>query len=146
MRKVKIILTSDVEILGKKGEIKEVRAGYFRNFLQKKGLAEIATPALIKKAEEETSKDLEKKKEKEESLVKKAKELNGKTFTFNKKAKKDGNLYAKLSEKEIAAKTPEATAKMIVLKKPIEKIGKYEAEVRISPKIKISVHLVVKKG
>ena len=40
---MKIILLQDEKKLGKKGDIIEVSDGYGKNFLIKKGLAEIAT-------------------------------------------------------------------------------------------------------
>ena len=44
---MKIILLQDVKGQGKKGEVKDVNEGYARNFLIKKGLAEVATPTKI---------------------------------------------------------------------------------------------------
>ena len=44
---MKVILLQDVKGQGKKGEVVEVNEGYARNFLVKKGLAEIATPSLL---------------------------------------------------------------------------------------------------
>ena len=40
---MKVILLQDVKGQGKKGEVVDVNEGYARNFLLKKGLAEIAT-------------------------------------------------------------------------------------------------------
>ncbi len=44
---MKIILLQDVKGQGRKGEVKDVNEGYARNFLIKKGLAEVATPTKI---------------------------------------------------------------------------------------------------
>lgn len=37
-----------MEFLGKKGELLDVRAGYYRNFLLPTGKAQIVTPLLLK--------------------------------------------------------------------------------------------------
>ena len=48
---MKVILTSDVNGLGKAGEIKDVKTGYALNFLLPEGLVELATPAALKRVE-----------------------------------------------------------------------------------------------
>ena len=44
---MKIILLQDVKGQGKKGEVIDVNEGYARNFLIKKGLAEVATASKL---------------------------------------------------------------------------------------------------
>ncbi|PNX99901.1 50S ribosomal protein l9 [Trifolium pratense] len=44
----KIILKEDIVNIGKKGDLLNVRAGFFRNFLFPSGKAEIVTPAILK--------------------------------------------------------------------------------------------------
>ena len=44
---MKVLLTADVKGTGKKGDVVEVADGYGRNFLIKKGLAEIATSSNV---------------------------------------------------------------------------------------------------
>ena len=48
---MKVLLIKDVKALGKAGEIKEVKDGYGNNFLIGKGLAKLATPAVMKQWE-----------------------------------------------------------------------------------------------
>ncbi|XP_019453924.1 PREDICTED: 50S ribosomal protein L9, chloroplastic-like isoform X2 [Lupinus angustifolius] len=64
----KIILKEDVELLGKKGSLVDVRAGFYRNFLHPTGKASIVTPQLLKemKVEEERI-DAEKRRVLEEA-------------------------------------------------------------------------------
>nr|XP_009799890.1 PREDICTED: 50S ribosomal protein L9, chloroplastic-like [Nicotiana sylvestris] len=44
----KIILKEDITQLGKKGELLDVKAGFFRNYLLPLGKAQIVTPTLLK--------------------------------------------------------------------------------------------------
>jgi large subunit ribosomal protein L9 len=46
-----VILRSDVEKLGLRGEVVSVARGYARNYLLPRGLAEVATPALVREVE-----------------------------------------------------------------------------------------------
>src|SRR4051794_35500589 len=50
--KMKVLLSQDVEKLGKSGDVKEASGGYGRNFLLPKGLAVLATKGQVKQAEE----------------------------------------------------------------------------------------------
>jgi len=46
-----VILKEDIDKLGLRGEVVNVARGYARNFLLPRGLAEVATPALVKELE-----------------------------------------------------------------------------------------------
>ncbi|MDX6474573.1 MAG: large subunit ribosomal protein [Gaiellaceae bacterium] len=48
---MEVVLKSDVDKLGLRGEVVNVTRGYARNFLLPRGLAEVATPALVKELE-----------------------------------------------------------------------------------------------
>jgi large subunit ribosomal protein L9 len=48
---MEVILKEDVDKLGLRGEVVNVARGYARNFLLPRGLAEVATPALVKEIE-----------------------------------------------------------------------------------------------
>lgn len=43
-----IILKEDMEDLGKKGQLLDVKAGFYRNYLLPMGKAQIVTPVLLK--------------------------------------------------------------------------------------------------
>src|SRR4051795_9043645 len=46
-----VVLTHDVDNLGLRGDVVNVARGYARNFLLPRGLAEVATPGLVKELE-----------------------------------------------------------------------------------------------
>ena len=53
---MKVLLIKDVKSLGKKGEVKEVKDGYGKNFLIGKGFARHATPEILEQhAQDEIS-------------------------------------------------------------------------------------------
>ncbi|XP_023520960.1 50S ribosomal protein L9, chloroplastic [Cucurbita pepo subsp. pepo] len=64
----KIILKEDVPELGKKGQLIDVKAGYYRNYLFPMGKAQIVTPVLLKEMRiEEERIEAEKKRVMEEA-------------------------------------------------------------------------------
>jgi large subunit ribosomal protein L9 len=97
---MKVILTSDVKKLGRKGEVKEVADGYARNFLIARGLAvastEHAMEILEKQKEEEREQDAQHKAEAEEL----AKKLEKITLTFQVNSKGD-RVFGSVSTKQI---------------------------------------------
>ena len=67
---MKVLLLQDVKAQGKKGEIIEVNDGYARNFIIKRGLGVMATPAVISDVKHKPAlEDARKQKEFEEAKV-----------------------------------------------------------------------------
>lgn len=100
---MKIILLKDIQNFGKKYEIKDVKPGYARNYLIKQNLATIATPALIKKAEEEKSKEiqhLEEQKKNYESIKQQLENKKPLTLVLQV-AKEGGEAFESLKEEQI---------------------------------------------
>lgn len=98
---MKVVLLSDVENLGKKGEIKEVSAGYARNFLLVKKLAVLATPEAEKQAEEmKKQSEAEAQKQQAQATEIEAK-LKDIVLEFKAKANDEGKLFGAIPEKDL---------------------------------------------
>ena len=98
---MKVVLLSDVENLGRKGEIKEVSAGYARNFLLVKKLAVLATPEAEKQAEEikkQSEADVQKQQTQAKAVKAKLKNI---VLEFKAKANEEGKLFGAIPEKDI---------------------------------------------
>ncbi|MCI8820616.1 MAG: 50S ribosomal protein L9, partial [Clostridia bacterium] len=78
---MKVILLQDVKGQGKKGEVVDVNEGYARNFLIKKGLAEIATAMKINDLNQKKAAADFHKAEEVKAMQALAAELRGKNFT-----------------------------------------------------------------
>jgi large subunit ribosomal protein L9 len=99
---MKIILTKDVNKLGKSGDKIEVSDGYARNFLIARGLALEATSGLI--AEIDSRKASEKAKE--TKLKKEAEEtkklIQGKVISVRVNAGESGKLFGSVTSVQVA--------------------------------------------
>lgn len=147
---MKIILLRDVPKVGKKYETKEVPDGYGRNFLLKRGLAEIATTSAIKRVEE-IKKNVEvEKKIQEDLLIKNMEDINGITITLKEKANEEGHLFAGIHKDEIISEIKketrlDITPGYIELDKPIKKTGEFEIVISVNGK-KAKFKLIVEKS
>ena len=101
---MKVILLEDVKKLGFRNEVVETSLGYANNFLLKNKKAVLATDANLKKLHSLIN---EKDKKREEEIAKakiqKAK-IEKKTFEFQLKLGSNGNVFGKISTKQVFQK------------------------------------------
>lgn len=144
---MKVVLLQDVKGQGKKGEIVEVNEGYARNFLVKKGLAEVATASKINDINQKRAAADFHRAEEIKATRSLAKEITGKTFTVKVKAGQGGKVFGSVTVANVADALQAAgynvDKKRVVLAQPIKNIGVYDVDLKfmegISAKIKISV-------
>ena len=133
---MKVILLTDVKNVGKKNEIKEVAAGYARNYLIKNGFAVEATKRaleILQNQKNEAAADLKAKKQEALDLKEKLEKL---TITFNVKSGTDGKLFGSINSGKIAdelAKKHNITVdrRKFVDFENITKLGNYEVKVEL---------------
>jgi len=137
LRKVimKVILEKDVVGLGKRGDLKEVKEGYFRNFLMPVKLAVLATKEKIRGREREVMLKDKAKKLSEEKIAEDINKLSGQTITLEGKINEKGSLYKAVTTKDIAKKLGESgfagiSANWIMIEKPHKEAGKFEVEIK----------------
>lgn len=144
---MKVILLQDVKGQGKKGEVIDVNEGYARNFLIKKGLAEIATAAKLNNISMKKSAADFHKAEEVKATRELAKTIGGQTFTVKIKAGQNGKVFGSVTSANIADAIAVAgydvDKKKVALQNPIKNTGTYEIELKlmegISAKIKVMV-------
>ena len=144
---MKVILKTDVKGSGKKGDILEVSDGYAKNFLLKKGLAEIATASGINEVEQKKRADEFHKAEYVKAQKELAAKLNGTVVPVAIRAGENGKVFGSVTTDKIAIALSELgfeiDKKRISTKEPIKNVGEYDAEVRfmegVIAKIKVAV-------
>lgn len=100
---MKVILLKDVPKIGRRGEIKEVSAGYATNFLIRQGLAQAATAAATAKLATEKRDKTAQQIRAQEQAQKQKTELERRTFTVKIKTGDKGQVFGGVHEKDIAA-------------------------------------------
>ena len=142
---MEVILKKDVQNIGEAGDIVNVKDGYARNFLLPQNFAEIAT----KGAKENREKNLARIKAKQEKLHTEALETAKKiealeVLEFSAKAGESGKLFGAITTKrlaeEIKAKAGvEVDRKNISLDAPINKLGSFNMQIKLTSKVKVSL-------
>lgn len=114
-----------------RGEVKEVRPGYFRNFLLPQKLAALATPQKIKElASKKKVQEAERAKRKAQALAE-LKKIEGGTLILEAAADAQGHLYKGVSAKDLAQNFKNIKAEWILLERPIKAVGEYELKVKL---------------
>ena len=144
---MKVILKQDVPGLGTAGEIKEVALGYARNYLIPKGLAEAATPGVVKMVQEQLKARAEREARLAERAAELAEKMSALTLTFQAKAGPTGRLYGSVTTADIA----EALGKELgvpvdrrkILSDSLREVGEHTVSVRLSRDVEAQVRVVV---
>ena len=144
---MKVILRSDITNVGRQGEIKEVSAGFARNYLVPQKLAMQATPQNLKIWERERVK-LEKQREEiianAQILAQKlAAQEFGVTVKVGDNDKVFGSVTAASLVKVIAQAGFEINKRDILLAESIKQLGKFEISVRLHPEVIAKITVVV---
>jgi len=151
---MKVILKSDVENLGRKGDLVNVSAGYGRNFLLPRQLALEVTPTNMKMIEIERQalrKRLEKERQSHQGLIDR---LNAVTLTFRRKTGEKDHIFGSVSAADIrealAEQGFEVDKKKIVLEEPLRRLGNYSVPVRVfgdeKAEVKVEVAALEEEG
>ena len=144
---MKVILLKDVKGQGKKGEVVDVNEGYARNFLVKKGLAEVATASKLNDLSQKKAAADYHKAEEVKATKALAEELKGKTFTVNIKAGQGGKVFGSVTGANIADSLQAAgysvDKKKVVLAQPIKNVGTYEVDLKLMEGISSKINVTV---
>jgi large subunit ribosomal protein L9 len=137
---MKVILRSDITNIGRQGDIKEVAAGFARNYLLPKKLVMSATPQNLKIWEREKIK-LEKVRE---EVIQAAKDLADK-LAINEFAPikvnvgENGRVFGSVTTAMFAKAFIDAgfdiSKRDILLSNSIREIGVYEISIRLHPEV-----------
>jgi len=144
---MKVILLQDVENIGKKFEVKEVKSGYARNFLIQKGLAKPAT----KKALEWLEAQREIIEKKAEDALKKAQDIatavDGIEVVIPVKIGEEGQLFESVNAQKISEKLKEIGFEIkknqIDLPEPIKDLGEFPVKIKLEHNLEAEIRVIV---
>ncbi len=145
---MKVLLIKDVKSLGKKGEVKEVKDGYGKNFLIGKGFARAATPEILAQhAQDEII--VAQSLEKEVNVLKEiAAKLDKAEIIITKKLGQNGHLFGSVTKEEVAVALKEQHGieidkKHINEKSAIKTVGEHDLDFKLGHGLHAKLHVDV---
>lgn len=144
---MQVVLRSDVDSLGLRGEVVNVARGYARNFLLPRGLAEPATPGLVAelaRREAQHARHQARTTEEAQALVAR---LESSELHFEVNAGPTGSLFGSVTATTVVDKLWETQKVRIDRRKlhlePIKRIGRYTATVDVFSGVTAELRLLV---
>ncbi|VVB10814.1 unnamed protein product [Arabis nemorensis] len=144
----KVILKEDVLDLGKQGQLLDVKAGFFRNFLLPTGKAQLITPILLKEMKMEDERiEAEKQRVKEEAQQLAIIFETVGAFKVKRKGGKGKQIFGSVTAQDlvdiIKAQLQRDIDKRLVSLPEIRETGEYIAELKLHPDVTARVRLNV---
>ena len=148
---VTLILRSDVDNVGKKGDVVDVADGFARNFLVAKGLAMKATPGAVAQATGMRRARAVKDARDRESAEQVARVLVTKVIRITGRAGPEGRLFGSVTSADLVNAVQEQAGvtlerKRIHLDEPIKAVGTHEVPVRLHPEVEFRLPVEVVAG
>ena len=142
------ILLQDVESLGERGAVVEVSAGYLRNYLQPRKLAQPATSGSIAAAARQRERAEQAERESEERAKENATLLGRTVLTIRQQAGEDGRLFGSVTTQDIAEAIRDARGiridrRKVHLDEPIRHTGTYMVVVETADETTAAVKTIV---
>ncbi len=147
---MEVILTEDVEKLGKKGEVIKVKDGFFRNYLFPRNRAIPSNAGNLRTLELRKARQAAKEKEEKEKCQEMAKKIAKLSLTIMAQVGEEDKLYGTVTSQQIADALKEegfaVDKKKIVEEEPIKKTGTYAVKIKLHSEVECSLKFKVVKG
>ena len=144
---MKIILTKDMDNLGKAGALVEVKTGYGRNYLLPRQLAVLATAKNIRQLEHQKSGILARASKEKQNMTQMAQKLSAIEVKFTRKTGAENKLFGSVTNKDIheqlAAQGYQIERKQIHLPEPLKEVGTHEVQVKLHSDVTAKLRVTI---
>ena len=144
---MEVILKEDVDSLGLRGDVVNVARGYARNYLLPRGLAELATPGLVRDLERRTAQRARHEAQTVEEAQAIAARLEVTELRFEVNAGPTGSLFGSVTATNVADRLWEQEKIRVDRRKidmdTIKRIGRYTVPVELFADVTAELHVAV---
>ena len=146
---MKVILRENIDGVGKKGEVLNVKTGFARNFLIPSKKAYEFSSGNQKKYELDKKLDEVREVKNRQAAVEMLKTLAEVSITVSQKAHDDEMLYGSVTNAIIAKELEKSNVHVdktaVLLEEPIKKLGFYNVQIKLHPEVTGEVKVWVVK-
>ena len=146
---MEIILQEDVEKLGNRGQVVNVKDGYARNYLLPRKLAIAASPSNMKRLEKMRAAFAKKEATERDSAQQQAAQLASVKLALSRKAGENDQLFGSVTSGDIAdalkAQGYEIDKRKIQLTDAIKTVGEFSVTLKLYRDVTATVQLVVSR-
>src|SRR5271154_259055 len=136
---VQVILSEEVNNLGRPGDVVKVRAGYARNFLLPRKLAVEANPKNLREFEHAKSVALLKREALKQKAAGLKERIEALTVAINARAGEEGKLFGSVTnidiERALRDQGVEVDRRRITLAEPIKQLGDFTVTVKLESEV-----------
>jgi large subunit ribosomal protein L9 len=144
---MEVVLREDVDKLGLRGEVVNVARGYARNFLLPRGLAEVATPGLVRELEKRESQRVRHEAKTVDEARAIAKRLEALELRFDVNAGPTGALFGSVTATNVADRVWDEEKVRVDRRKlqmdTIKRVGRYTVPFEVFSDVVAELRLVV---
>lgn len=141
---MKVILTENIEKVGVKGDVINVKRGFARNYLIPRNFAIYATPQNMKNLSGIKQRFADEENKRLEHLKQVAGKISELHLTYYRKVDEHENLYGSVSEMDIVHELKEKNIDIpkaaVLMDKHIKQLGEFEVNIRLHKDINVTVH------
>jgi large subunit ribosomal protein L9 len=145
---MKVILLNDVKNLGSEGDVVSVKNGYGRNWLIPQGLAQMATPGVVRALEDQMRQQARRRAQERNNAEEIRNQLENVVVKVEAKVGAENRIFGTITPQQVALGLAlqgfNVDRRTITLDEDIKVLGEYKATVKLHTEIhaQLSVHVV----
>ncbi|HEY4884824.1 MAG TPA: 50S ribosomal protein L9 [Myxococcales bacterium] len=144
---MKVILTKDLDNLGRAGALVDVKTGYGRNYLLPRNLAVLATAKNIRQLEHQKSGILARAAKEKQNMTAIAQKISAIEVKFTRKVGDQKKLFGSVTSKDVheqlVAQGYPIERKQVHMPEPLKEVGTHEVEVKLHPEVTVKLKVTV---
>lgn len=152
---VKVILKQDLDSLGERGEVVDVKPGHARNYLIPQGLAYEASEGNLRRVEEERQRGEERAKRDYLEARRRASQIEKLVLTFQALAGEgeEGKLFGSVTNADVADRANqeggldfEVDRRQVIIEEPLKRLGVFQVPVRLHTDVEVEIEVRVERS